>query len=405
MKKLLSKIKKLYQKDDDDGKYSSDLEYYANRHLENDEKWKLLFMLMKKWETFETVEEFVPVLIKEAQRLFSVDDICVVLYSGDLKNSVFSMKQNEEMEFLKRNIFFSYRFSDALLDLRAILKQSFLLLPIRKTENEYGYIFLRFKNVAQMADDSRFFEVLCEYIAFVSEQLAQKKMLKEETRQKSILFAEFFHELKNSLNTIVGYSDLLKEGIHTLSPKNAESVLLLSEGARQLQAIMLDLIESTKLEHGKMRIRSEYFSTSTAIDRALDVFSSKIAEKAIVVERILLDISIESDPTKFYQVMYNLVSNAVKFSPYGGVIRVLSWCDNGNFHFEISDQGCGMREDELKNLFTFLGQANSSISLNKDGSGIGLSFCKKVVEMQGGEIKISSKVDEGSTLSFYLPVS
>lgn len=409
MKDILSKIKKDYVNKKnchrDSCVYKDELNYYANKHLEDSEKLKLIFNLIRKAGLTSDSCEYLAELVNETGLVLPLSEFSIVIYENSMNNLVFSYGSSEASHFLNNVIFKNYRYYDAVDELKNILKYNFLIVPIIKEENDFGYIFFHYKKDSYYEPNMLIIQIMCEYFGYIAKQIHMERAFRKELEEGSRSFAEFSHELKTPLNAIVGYSDLLKEEMKDANPKLLEYVENINSGSKQLKSLMMDIIESAKLRYGRLKISTEEFSTKAAILNVLEVFSSKIKEKQLIPEIILMDVTILSDLTKFNQVLYNAISNCVKFSQTGGKIRLITWVDNENFHFEINNEGCGVSPEELEKIFKFLSQANTGNNENKEGSGIGLSICKKVVEMQGGKVSLASTPEDGTTFSFYLPMN
>lgn len=404
MKNIIAKITNLCRCKEDHCVIIPELNYYVNRHLEDSEKWKLIFDLISRSTLPGDINEYFQKLVNSAAQVLSVSQFVVILYDSNLNNRIFSLDTCEESEFLNATIFNHYRYYDVLDELKTILKDNFLLLPITRQENEYGYMFLRFKNPKDMQNEVNFPRVLSEHVALTLEHMYFNETLRRESDERVRFLIELSHELKVPLNAIAGYSDILKENSSVLDGKLMECVTNISSASKQLKALVVDIIEDAKISQGKAHIRKEEFSTKNEILCAIDVFKAKIVEKELDVIPILIDFNLFSDLTKFNQVLYNLISNAVKFSAQKGKINIVTWCDGIKFYFEISNEGRGLKETELSNIFGFMYQAESNIEANKDGSGIGLAVTKKIIELQGGEIQFSSSPENDTTIRFNLPI-
>ena len=127
-------------------------------------------------------------------------------------------------------------------------------------------------------------------------------------------------------------------------------------------------------------------------------------EKNLTFNYTLSDVTITADPLRFKQLVYNLISNAIKFSKENGVISIVSYINtNKEFIFEIKDSGDGISKKDLCKIFTFFTQVNRSQLKRQQGSGVGLAVCKKIAKAHGGDIFVKSRLHYGSTFWFVIP--
>ncbi|AKB33173.1 Sensory transduction histidine kinase [Methanosarcina siciliae HI350] len=226
-------------------------------------------------------------------------------------------------------------------------------------------------------------------------------------RTKSEFLTNMSHELKTPLNSIIGFSDLLKEEITgPLNEKQSRYVQFISSSGKNLLNIINDILDLSKIEAGEKDLHMEEFSVDEAIKTVISMVLPKTQEKNIILNyhsenRTLW---IAADESKFRQIMENLLSNAIKFTPANGLIDVTSKQEDTLATIEVKDTGIGIPEDSLEKIFEPFIQLDSSLSRNFEGTGLGLTLVKKYVEMHGGNIYVESKMDEGSSFRFELPV-
>lgn len=216
------------------------------------------------------------------------------------------------------------------------------------------------------------------------------------------------HELRTPLTSVIGYSILLKEKAHgKLNQKQEfymESILANSKH-------LLDLINSTldlaKIEAGKMELVIENVSVPQVIDEGLSLIKEKASMQKVLLKKKLDPVlgSIEADGQKFKQILFNLLSNALKFSKEGGVVTVSAGKEGDMAKISVSDTGIGMREEDMPKLFQKFVQLDSGISRKYGGTGLGLAITKQLVEMHGGKITVESSYGKGSTFTILLPIS
>jgi PAS domain S-box-containing protein len=233
-------------------------------------------------------------------------------------------------------------------------------------------------------------------------------------RAKAEFLATMSHELRTPLAGILGVHDLL-QGDASLNQNQARLVGLAQEAGRSLLTIVNDILDVSKMEAGRLVIESLPFSLVRLIEgcRELSVEIAQGREVRIVTE-IGPDVPdwVLGDPTRLRQVILNLTTNAIKFTPHGSVTMRAAWkpaSDIGSrrrsaLRIELVDTGIGIPEDALPHLFERFAQADGSISRRYGGTGLGLTICKRLVHLMGGEIGAYSQVGEGSTFWFEVPL-
>ncbi|WP_048133713.1 PAS domain S-box protein [Methanosarcina sp. 2.H.A.1B.4] len=227
-------------------------------------------------------------------------------------------------------------------------------------------------------------------------------------RTKSEFLTNMSHELKTPLNSVIGFSDLLNEGIAgPLNEKQSRYVQFISLSGKNLLNIINDILELSKAEAGNEELNIEKFSVDESINKIISKTMPQAQEANIKLnynsENRRLWIS--ADEGKFQQIMINLLSNAIKFTPAGGSIDVISKQENDLAIITVRDTGIGISEDSLDKIYNPFIQIDSSLSRTFEGTGLGLTLVKKYVEMHGGNIYVESKIGEGSSFRFELPVT
>ncbi len=237
-------------------------------------------------------------------------------------------------------------------------------------------------------------------------QKAEK--LEEEKQMTELFLASMSHEVRTPLNGIVGLTELL-DGT-TLSPEQREFVTMIRESSNNLRVIVNDILDISKINAGKMELETIPFDFFGKLASSVGIFVPKIEEKGIVLN-FFTDPNIpqvlKGDPTRLSQVVINLISNAVKFTPDGGKIDLYAeYVENTDKHVtfkvSVSDSGIGLTEAQQQKIFEAYGQADASTTRIAGGTGLGLTISRKIIEAMGGELQVKSKEGEGATFYFTL---
>lgn len=273
--------------------------------------------------------------------------------------------------------------------------------PIRGPQGEVRGVVLVFRDQTE--------ERRTQEMRLKSAQLeAQNLHVHEASRLKSEFLANMSHELRTPLNGIIGFAELMHEGrAGTLSGDQKEHISdILSSGKHLLQLIN-DVLDLSKVEAGKLEFRPEPLDLTRLIGEVLGVLRTTVASKAIRVESQvdaqLTDVVL--DASRLKQVLYNYVSNALKFTPEGGQVMVRARPEPGGamFRLEVEDTGPGIDPADIGRLFVEFQQLDAGAAKKHGGTGLGLALTKRLVQAQGGTIGVHSTPGQGSTFFAILP--
>ncbi len=224
---------------------------------------------------------------------------------------------------------------------------------------------------------------------------------------KGEFLANMSHEIRTPLNAVVGLSHLM--GKTDLSVKQLDYLQKIEGASRSLLGIINDILDFSKIEAGKLDIEVVDFCFDDVLSDLRSLVANKISDKNV---ELLFDVDNElpshamGDPLRLGQVLLNLANNAAKFTDNGEVVLavcVVSETDKEiEVNFAIKDSGIGMTTEQQAKLFTAFTQADSSISRTHGGTGLGLTICKQLIELMGGDISLSSEQGKGSVFSFSL---
>jgi ammonium transporter, Amt family len=236
---------------------------------------------------------------------------------------------------------------------------------------------------------------------------AQNEQLTRASRMKSEFVARMSHEFRTPLNSIIGFSDLLAEqGEGPLAEAYADYVTHVSDGAHHLLALVNDILDLSRIEAGRMDLQHEEFAATDAISEVLSVTRTLAEARQIELRsHVSPGLVAYGDRTRFKQILYNLVSNAVKFTPAIGSVQVNAEPDYSEIRFGVSDTGIGIPPDQQNAIFDEFTQLAPAASGVKEGAGLGLAISKRIVELHGGRIWVESAVGQGSRFFFTMPAA
>ncbi len=230
------------------------------------------------------------------------------------------------------------------------------------------------------------------------------QQLESASRHKSEFLASASHELRTPLNAIIGFSGILRKRMFgNLNNKQAEYVEDIYTSGTHLLSLINDLLDLAKVEAGRIELDLKPFNLPAALANTLTLVKERAHNHGITLD---MDVdkqlnSFMGDERKLKQIMLNLLSNAVKFTPDRGEIRITAMKADGDVHISVSDSGPGISPQDQEIIFQEFRQAGDD-SRKSEGTGLGLTLTKKLVELHGGKIWVESEVGKGSTFSFTL---
>jgi signal transduction histidine kinase len=306
--------------------------------------------------------------------------------------------------------------------------EDFLSKPIDRAElcvrvrnllrlKAYGEYYDRYSHVLESQVASRTADLverttaLEQQAAVVAGQAALLEINRnDEMRFKDEFLSHVSHELRSPLTAIKQFTTILLGGLAgELNKEQREFLQIILKNIRQLQSMIDDLLEVTRLETGKLTVEPESVSVSDTVADALESLQVTAGARGVTVS---CDVprglpSVHADRTRFRQILINLVENAIKFSSDGGAVRIqarLLQQDPRFLLLEVSDTGCGISPEIAEAIFQRLYQVSERTQGSRKGLGLGLYICRELVTRQGGQIWAAPQPEQGSLFSFTLPV-
>ncbi len=248
--------------------------------------------------------------------------------------------------------------------------------------------------------------IAIENVRLFDEIQDKSRQLEIASQHKSQFLANMSHELRTPLNAILGYTELMADGIYGQLPDKTIDVLKrLESNGRHLLGLINDVLDLSKIEAGQLVLELSDYSLEDIAQTVRSTLEPLAADKKLAFK---IEVAPKLPPghgdgRRLAQVVINLVGNAIKFTDTGEVVIKATAAD-GSFHLSVCDTGPGISAADQAKLFQEFQQADNAVTRKKGGTGLGLAISKRIVEMHGGKIWVESKLGQGSTFAFTLPV-
>ncbi len=232
-----------------------------------------------------------------------------------------------------------------------------------------------------------------------------KEQAEAANRAKDAFLATMSHELRTPLNAVLGFAELLSEPFYgPLTPAQAEFADYITRSGQHLLALINDILDISRIESGQVHMRVEEVSLLALFDRAAANVSEQIATKGITLTMDPGDVAaMAADDAKATQILGCLLTNAAKFTPPGGTVRLAARREPGAVAISVTDTGIGIAPDDQERIFGDFTQLDSTVARMHEGLGLGLALARRLVQLHGGTIAVQSTVGEGSTFTVTLP--
>lgn len=266
------------------------------------------------------------------------------------------------------------------------------------------------------AGSQAFLARLAGHAAIALDNARLHQAVQEANQAKSSFTSVVVHELRIPMTAIKGYADLLRQGtVGEINEAQANFLDVIRNNVGRMSALISDLSDLNRVESGRMKLEPQRFSLYDTVQEGVKSLGPRIAEKnqSLQVEVTETLPEVYADPQRASQIFTNLLNNAWKYTPEGGSIQVRAWPVSGGeqgapgqqVRVEIQDNGIGMSEADQEQLFTSFFRSDAQEVREQQGWGLGLSVARSLVELMGGEIGVTSQLEQGSTFWFTLPVA
>ena len=390
---------------------------YVNKFLEVDEKWAFTNILLKKLNSIRQKKELGQAICDGFLKLTN-SKICMCCFFNQDNNTIEYKNQavknklkkkpnldkfieeinTQSCNFLKESSSFDeiYEYFNSISDNKTIV------VPIIYAKSFLGYLMLLKNDINFYEENINFINIFPEHIALILENLSLYQESEKQNKRKVEFLAGISHEFKTPLNSIIGFTEIIKAKNKNKEVfKYTDNIL---QSSKHLLSLIEDVIDVSKSQYKLLELHYTKFKPKTEIIKIISILEEMIKEKNIKLKYTLIDAEISADKKRFRQLIYNLVSNAIKFNKKGGTINIITYIKNNEFFFDITDTGDGISKRDHEKIFNFFSQVNRSQLKRQLGSGIGLALCKKIIDAHKGEISFKSKLKKGSCFWFGLPI-
>ncbi len=298
--------------------------------------------------------------------------------------------------------------------------QNAIAAPIVVNNKLIGQIALANKQSGFNESDKQSINNLCDYIApllhskfkedkYIHELLEAKEKAEESDRLKSAFLAKMSHEIRTPMNGIMGFSEMLQEKEFSKDERD-KFLNIIHSRTHHLLNIINDLVDVSKIEANQLTLNFQQFCLNDVMKELYRVYKNQLntEEKSHIELKVNASLDhdnsfIYSDPSRFRQIMDNLLNNAIKFTHEGSIEFGYELTSEDQLLFYVKDTGIGIPIDQQKQIFERFRQADDTTSRAYEGTGLGLTISKNLVELMGGEFWMDSKEGEGSVFYFTLP--
>lgn len=314
----------------------------------------------------------------------------------------------KEQKLLEENSIISDQLRSILISVDKEIRQK----SYTKIKESEASIQKTIKTIAWIGAITLFFLIIFAWIIIrdLTTQQNYRKQLEllnheneELLRTKTMLMATVTHDLQTPLGSIIGFHDLLKDS--GVTPKQKQYLSNMKESANYILKLVNDLLDFSKLENNRISIEKISFNIKNVIENTCKTLEPMALNKSIELNWDIdeeLDSNFISDPYRIKQVLTNLISNAIKFTPEGSV-EVTGKVEGDRIHICVLDTGIGIAKEKHNDVFKEFTQAHSGIEKKFGGTGLGLTISKKILELLGGEITLESEEGQGSIFTIIIP--
>ena len=292
--------------------------------------------------------------------------------------------------------------------------RSMLAIPMLRGDQIIGVVVIRRRTVGSFHEEM--VDLLQTFAAQSSVALVNARLFREletksaelevASRHKSEFLASMSHELRTPLNAVIGFSEVLIDRMFgELNERQDEYVRDIWHSGRHLLELLNEILDLSKVEAGQMMLEPTTFTVEQALEAAVSLVRERAIRHSISISVEVGDDveTLDADELRFKQVLLNLLSNAVKFTPDGGTVEVRAVRSGDELVVTVSDSGVGIPPEDRERIFESFQQGGRGVA-REEGTGLGLTLTRRIVELFGGRLWLESEVGVGSTFGFAIPV-
>jgi PAS domain S-box-containing protein len=286
--------------------------------------------------------------------------------------------------------------------------RSYLAVPVRgRSGGVIGGLFFGHPDAGRFSENHERLAVgIASWASVALENARMYAAVQEASRLKDDFLASLSHELRTPLNAILGYARLMRSGVFG-PERQSKAVETIERNATSLAQIVEDVLDVSRIVSGKIRLNVQTVDFPEIVRNAVEAVTLAADAKGLRIETVLdpLAAPVSGDPERLRQILWNLLSNAVKFTSRGGKVQVRLARINSHIEVSVSDSGIGISPEFLPHVFERFRQAESGITREHGGLGLGLSIARQLTEMHGGTIEAASAgAGQGTTFRVQLPL-
>jgi len=351
----------------------------------------------------------------ELKRLNEAYEKFLTRWSSERVQTVF-IKQKLTLSIYDGNFYEAEKYAEQLIENLPHLFDNYELQHARLTLGDYYFAINNFERAAfyfkQYAEDILKSNTDEQASRIQSHQVRrriaaveqEKENAKKLAQAKQEFLANMSHEIRSPMHAIIGMSSLLSN--EQMTDKQKQKVQVIERSANHLLNIINDILDSSKIDAGKMELEKIPFSLQEVVEDVNAIVKVRADEKQIsftIAVAGQVPANVEGDPTRLKQVLLNLLTNAVKFTHMGEVLLQVE-PQNQQLHFTVRDTGIGISPERLQKIFEGYTQADSSTSRQYGGTGLGLKISRQLIELMGGQLQVQSEEGKGTVFQFSIPM-
>jgi two-component system cell cycle sensor histidine kinase PleC len=242
----------------------------------------------------------------------------------------------------------------------------------------------------------------------IAERKRAEDAAEAANRAKSEFLANMSHELRTPLNAIIGFSDMMKGQL--LGPigsvRYIEYARDIHSSGTHLLSLINDVLDMSKIEAGRYTIHPEPLDASEMLRTCERLVRVRASEAGVALGiAAAQELPLNADARALKQILLNLLTNAIKFTPSGGSVSLSAGRENDGVVFRVADTGCGIPAEDLPRIGRRFEQVDNALTRKGEGTGLGLALCRALVELHGGTLTLESTVDVGTTVTVWIPLT